>query len=211
MSSLRHPVTWVKPLSQRWKLPDGPTWAADPQRGKFGPTSANPFLLKISPETGYRSETLPYPRSGSDWSMFTRTSIGCSLGTPGFGIAIIGKTWRAVFMTDPRRFSPAFRQSRKTQIGSGNACVPAADAYSPSSCARPQCRRVFVGAGAYGERSAHNARRAINAAETWRELCPPIKSWEILPYLALLIASAYVAFIIWQVLRGFFDQDDDQK
>jgi hypothetical protein len=173
MSSLRHPVTWVKPLSQRWKLPDGPTWAADPQRGKFGPTSANPFLARqrYPRKRGYRGRRrCPIHGAAAIGRCLPRTSIGCSLGTPRFWDCRQsgGKPGRAVFMTaSEERFSPAFRQSRKTQIRSGNACVPAADAYSPSSCARPQCRRVFVGAGAYGERSAHNARRAIHAAETW--------------------------------------------
>ena len=34
---------------------------------------------------------------------------------------------------------------------------------------------------------------------------------EYLAYIALIVAAAYAAFILWKVLRGSFDQDDDRS
>jgi hypothetical protein len=32
---------------------------------------------------------------------------------------------------------------------------------------------------------------------------------EYLAYIALVVAAAYAAFVLWKVLRGSFDHDDD--
>jgi cbb3-type cytochrome oxidase subunit 3 len=35
--------------------------------------------------------------------------------------------------------------------------------------------------------------------------------WDFLAYFSLLLAVAYIVFVLWAILRGSFDQDEDRE
>jgi hypothetical protein len=65
-------------------------------------------------------------------------------------------------------------------------------------------------AAAYDEGYQANARSVVNVAECWpRALTGAM--WDFLAYFSLLIAVAYIAFILWSILRGSLDQGEDPE
>ena len=65
-------------------------------------------------------------------------------------------------------------------------------------------------AEAYDRGYSANARSLVNVSECWPQALTGAM-WDFLAYFSLLLAVAYIAFILWSILRGSFDQDEDSE